>query len=361
MIPGPIDPDIRRASTLPGSFYTDPAMFDRCRERVFARSWQLAADDQTVRVPGQVHPFTLLEGCLDEPLLMTRDSADRVHVVSNVCTHRGHLVCDGDGVVNGLRCRYHGRRFDLDGTFHSMPEFDGAEGFPSAADNLRRVETASWKNLQFVSLDPAVSFTSLMGDLRDRLDWLPVETWRLDPARSREYMVRAHWALYCDNFLEGFHVPYVHAGLAPLIDYAGYSTELGAWGSLQIGAAASGDEVFDIPEGTPLHGQRVAALWLWLFPNTMLNFYPWGLSVNIVCPLGPALTKVRYLAYVGDPARLARGAGGDLDRVEREDEAVIETVQRGLRSRLYEKGRFSPRRETGVHHFHALLARCLAD
>ncbi|HEX2644925.1 MAG TPA: aromatic ring-hydroxylating dioxygenase subunit alpha, partial [Thermoanaerobaculia bacterium] len=81
-----IDPDIRRAWTLPAEVYSDPRAFDQVRERVFPRSWQLVADTDAVRVPGQVYPFTLLEGVVDEPLLLTRDAADRISCLSNVCT-----------------------------------------------------------------------------------------------------------------------------------------------------------------------------------------------------------------------------------------------------------------------------------
>ena len=71
-------------------------------------------------------------------------------------------------------------------------------------------------------------------------------------------------------------------------------------------------------------------------------------------------TRVVYRTFVSDPSRRGRGAGGALDRVEQEDEAVVEQVQKGIRSRLYERGRYSPSRETGVHHFHRLLAGMLA-
>ena len=120
--PFPVDADIARAETPPGSFYCDPAVYAAARERVFRRSWQLVADSDAMKVPGQVHPFTLLEGCLDEPLLLTRDHPDRVHCLSNVCTHRGTVLCPGAGHEKSLVCRYHGRRFDLDGTFRYMPE-----------------------------------------------------------------------------------------------------------------------------------------------------------------------------------------------------------------------------------------------
>jgi len=80
----------------------------------------------------------------------------------------------------------------------------------------------------------------------------------------------------------------------------------------------------------------------------------------VVKPLAPGRTRVSFLSYVWDPAKLAAGAGAALDRVEREDEVVVEGVQAGLASRLYPRGRYSPAREAGVHHFHRLLVERLA-
>jgi choline monooxygenase len=355
-----IDPDIRRASTLPAAVYSDRRWFDACRERIFARSWQLAGDTDAVRVPGQTWPFTLLEGMLDEPLLLTRDSRDEIHCLSNVCTHRGTLVCEHAGVQPALRCRYHGRRFAHDGRFLSMPEFEAAEGFPSPADDLAKVPFGTWGKLLFVALAPAFPLAELMAEVAARLSWLPLGEAVHDPTRSRDYLVRANWALYCDNYLEGFHIPYVHAALAGALDYGAYRTELFPWGSLQLGVASGGEDVFD-PPADQKTGERIAAYYFWLFPNTMLNVYPWGISVNVVRPLAPDRTRVSFLSYVWDASRLDRGAGGGLDRVEREDEAVVESVQRGVRSRIYRRGRYSPTREQGVHHFHRLLERFLRD
>jgi choline monooxygenase len=93
----------------------------------------------------------------------------------------------------------------------------------------------------------------------------------------------------------------------------------------------------------------------------MLNYYPWGLSINVVQPLAPARTRVIFRAYVADASRLGQGAGRALDPVEMEDEAAVVAVQMGLRSRLYRHGRYSPRHERGVHQFHRLLAAALAQ
>jgi len=103
---------------------------------------------------------------------------------------------------------------------------------------------------------------------------------------------------------------------------------------------------------SPESGREVAAYYYFLFPNLMLNFYPWGLSINIVKPIAVDRTKVSFLTYVGDESKIERGAGSGLDRVEREDEAIVENVQRGVRPAMYRSGRYSPAREQGVHHFH---------
>jgi choline monooxygenase len=346
-----IDDEIRCARTLPGSFYRDPAIFERIRERVFARSWQLVDGAEGVARPGSVLPFTFLEPAVDEPLLLVKDADGTVRALSNVCTHRGNLLCTEQCVVQTLRCRYHGRRFALDGRFLSMPEFEEVKDFPSRADDLPRVQLERFGPLFFAAIDPAFSFSDLLAPVKTRVASLPLDRLELDPAGSRFFEIEANWALYCDNYLEGFHVPFVHPALAKTIDHASYQTELFEWSSAQLAQAANAREAFD--------GSTVAAYYFFLFPNTMLNFYPWGLSLNVVVPLAVDRTRIVYRTWVMDPSRKEQGAGGALDQVEHEDDSIVEQVQRGIRSRLYDRGRYSPTREQGVHHFHRLLTRLL--
>ena len=357
-----IDPLIGRARTLPSRVYHDAATYERLLADVFARSWQPVGDVARLKANGHVLPLTLLEGSLDEPLVLTRAADGEVRCLSNVCTHRGMLVVEGEGHAASLRCRYHGRRFELDGCFRSMPEFEGVEGFPSPDDDLPRLPLREWGPLLFSSLDPMCDFDEWARPMTERVGWLRAERFTLRPEHSEDYVIAANWALYCDNYLEGFHVPYVHAAsLGEKLDYEGYRTETFGWSSVQIGVAADGQPAFDLPAGHPDSGQRVAAWYFWLFPNVMLNFYPWGLSLNVVQPLGPTRTRVLFRSYVSDPSALASGVGSDLHRVEMEDEEIVEATQRGVRSRLYDRGRYSPRREQGTHHFHSLLARFLAE
>ncbi len=356
-----IDPDIRRARTLPGRFYRDEGLFEAQVDRLFAQSWQWLADIEGLDEPGRVRPENLLPGCLDEPLVLSRDLTGRLRCFSNICTHRANPVVTREGRHQFLRCGYHGRCFELDGRFRSMPGFEAAEDFPGPEDSLAPLNPVCLGPMVFVGLQAVMDFHDWLAPVRQRLPWFDFDGLEFAPDRSRDYQVEAHWALYCENFLEGFHIPYVHPGLDSGLAEGGYHTERLENGVLQIGQAAPGEPAFDLPDDSPEAGQSIAGFYFWLFPNLMLNFYPWGLSLNQVIPETRHRTRVRFRSYVADPARLDQGAGGDLHQVELEDEAVVEAVHRGVQSRLYDRGRYSPEHEVGVHHFHRLLVRALGS
>jgi choline monooxygenase len=338
------DADLLRARTPDARFYLDEASFAAVRECVFARSWQWLGDLADTREPGSLTPRTLLPAFLDEPLLLARDETGALRCLPNVCTHRGHLLVDAACRRSDIRCPYHSRRFDFDGRMTFMPGFEGVPDFPNAHDHLRTLPLETFGGHAFVSLDPAFDFASQLEPVRQQLPDLALETFVHDPSRDRAFEFDAHWALYVENYLEGLHIPFLHPGLMTALDWQRYRYELHDWGNLQLGLDERGE---------------VAAHYFWLFPNLMLNFYPWGLSLNQVQPLGPARTRVVFRSYVAKPDLLGRGAGGALDTVEMEDEAAVQSVQRGLRSRLYRGGRYSPQHERGVHQFHRLLAQCL--
>lgn len=352
-----IHSDVARARTLPGAFYTSRERFEELNERVLAKAWHFVGHEQPSAPRSAARPFTLLPGSLDEPLAYVHDSTGEPHVLSNVCTHRANLIVREEHSCHGLRCHYHGRRFDLAGTCTKSPEFEDAHDFPGPAYDLPRLPLEHLGPLPFTALSPASSFEEWSGPLRELISPLLAEPLELDAEGSEDYSVDAHWALYVDNYLEGFHIPYVHPGLSRELDLSGYRTELQRWSNVQLAPAREGVPSLRLP-GIE---EPLAACYAWLFPNLMLNFYPWGLSVNVVEPLGPASTRVRFLRYVSRPELQETGAGGDLDGVQREDEEVVEAVQRGVRSRLYRAGRFSPHSELGVHQFHSLLAAALED
>lgn len=355
MSPLKIHQDIRQANTLPASFYRNSNWFEQSKETIFARSWHYAADVAQVNRPGEVRPFILLEQVLDEPLILSHNTDGKRYCLSNVCTHRGKIVVESPSKLRTLSCGYHGRCFRLDGTFRSMPAFEQADGFPCPADDLHQLPYEEWLGLCFVSLNPRFSLEEMTRPIRERLSWLPMDTLEFREEGSIDYEINTHWALYCDNYLEGFHIPFVHPALNQAVDVAQYAYELFPHCNLQIAVADEGEPSFDIPAGAADHGKKIYAYYYWLFPNLMFNFYPWGLSLNIVEPLAPDRTRVRFRSYFFKGTKHER-AVNNLHETELEDEAVVESVQKGMQSRFYRQGRFSPTMEQGVHHFHRLMA-----
>ncbi len=329
-----INPDIASAKTLSSEFYTDESFFFASKEKNFSRSWHYVG---TTAETGNLKPFSIS----DTPLLLVKDG-DKVDCFSNVCTHRGAILVENDCRANGIRCRYHGRRFGLDGKFLSMPEFETVKDFPTENDNLTHIPSGFWHQFIFAAINPIALLNDFTNEMSKRVKSL--ENYRL--TATKDYEVNAHWALYCENYLEGFHVPFVHPALNNEIDYGTYTTELFRYSNLQTAYDNTGE---------------LAALHFFIFPNMMFNFYPWGLSVNIVRPVTPTKTTVSYFTFVSDKAKIGQGAGKDLETVELEDQQIVESVQRGICSKLYDSGRYSPTREQGTHHFHRLICEFMSQ
>ncbi|MCU0238977.1 MAG: aromatic ring-hydroxylating dioxygenase subunit alpha [Pyrinomonadaceae bacterium] len=324
-----IESDITIAETLSSKFYTDESFFYEANEKIFARTWHYVG---VVEEIDNLKPFNIL----DTPLVLTKNG-EKFNCISNVCTHRGAILVENDCQANGIRCRYHGKRFSLDGKFLSMPEFENAKNFPSKKDDLPKANLDFWDKFIFASLSKEFSLDLFLAEMKSRVQ-IPDN---LILTANKDYHINAHWALYCENYLEGFHVPFVHPALNNEIDFGTYTTELFRYSNLQTAYNDNGE---------------LAALHFFIFPNMMFNFYPWGLSLNIVRPINLTKTTVSYYTFVSDESKIGKGAGGNLELVEAEDQAIVLSVQKGIRSSLYDRGRYSPTREQGTHHFHQLIA-----
>ena len=351
-----INQDITIASTLKGEFYSCKNTFSINIEKIFANSWQLITDYENINNNKDAFPFFLLEDTISEPLVLINNDGN-IHCYSNVCTHRGNILIHNKcNVKKNIMCCYHGKQFDSYGKFKFMPKTKGMKNFPSKRDDLYELTVKRWKQFIFTSITPTISFEDLFVDVENRVGWMPIETFKYNKELSKEYIVNANWALYCDNYLEGFHIPFIHNDLNNVLSFENYQTEIFKYSNLQVGIADSNEICFDLPKKSQDYGKKIAAYYFWLFPNLMLNFYPWGLSINIVTPISTKKTKVEFKSYVWDESKLNNGAGADLDKVEKEDEEVVENVQKGVSSRFYKCGRFSPSMEKGVHHFHTLIS-----
>jgi len=345
---GVIHPDICKAETLPSNYYTDEHIYLELLQK-FHSSWNFIGLESMLE-ENSIVPISIGE----TPMLLTKTDS-QIYCVSNVCTHRGMILCQENKTTSTITCPYHGRTFSLNGEIKHMPKFSEVENFPADSDNLPSAKVVNWHGLLFANLSDDESFEGYMDSLESRMDFLDFSKLNRDGGLDRLHELSANWMLYVDNYLEGFHIPYVHKGLNSVIDYSNYETEVFDNAVLQIGYALEGEESFDIPPNHQDYGKNIAAYYWWVFPNLMLNFYPWGLSINVVIPNGVSSTKIAYYGLISDDSKLGIGAGGNLDTVEDEDQWIVESCNKGMNSPLYQRGRYSPSMEQGVHHFHRLL------
>jgi choline monooxygenase len=351
-----VDERLERAATLPAPVYRDPVILEEEKSRVFGASWQLVGREDQVARPGEFFTARIA----DEELLLVRGEDGALRALSNVCRHRAGPVASGAGSCRVLKCGYHGWSYGLDGRLLGTPEFEGVEGFRREDVRLPVFAVGAWIGLVFAHIDSlAPPLVSTLDDLAGRLEGKGLGAMRL--AFRRAWTLDCNWKIYVDNYLEGYHIPLVHPGLMKELDYAAYRTETFRSTSMQISPIKP-------VEGGRLRtgGTSDEAEYWWIWPNLMLNVYPDNFSTNLILPLGPEKTRTVFEWFFHDRERpevqaKVRETVAFSDEIQREDIAICEAVQRGVRSRTYDRGRYSAKRESGVHHFHRLWAAAMAS
>jgi len=334
--------DLATAHALAVDHYADPHWLAFEIAQILRPGWQLVGHMGELAAPGD-HIVAETGGA---SVLIVVQADGALRGFHNVCRHRaGPLAaCSGRGATR-LRCRYHGWTYGLDGRLRAAPEMAEARDFDTSDIALAPVAVAVFQGLVFVSLaaDP-LPFDALFAGIADRI--APIDLGEMRFERRIVYEVAADWKVYIDNYLEGYHVPHVHPGLMPSIDYGEYHTELGRWWSLQHTPVTAGDAAYG--EGPMFY--------YYLWPNTMLNILPGRLQTNRVIPDGPGRCRVEFdYYYTPDSRHRAETDIGFTDTIQAEDAAICAAVQKNLLSGGYTPGRLSPRREAGVWHFHELL------
>jgi choline monooxygenase len=351
------DPNLplNSASTIPSSWYIDKDFYDHELKTVFSQSWQLAARADQLTEPGQ-YVTTNIAG---EPVVIVRGNDGELRGFFNVCRHHAAAVMTAaEGKATQLRCPYHGWTYSLEGELKGTPDFSGVCDFDRASNGLVSLDIAEWENWVFVKLIQglAVSLEEFLGeDLVAQTSGLELKD--LHWFERRHYHFDCNWKVFVDNYLDGgYHVPYLHKGLDSVLDYSNYMIENGKHHCLQWSLIVS--EGAETQTGAVRKGDR--ALYYWIYPNFMINWYDGVMDTNLVVPRGVDQTEVIFDFYfpdvVSNDARqrnLASVAVGQ--RIQDEDVAICKSVQRGLNSRAYNSGRLSVRREAGEHLFHRLL------
>ena len=346
--------DLARASTIPARWYSDPQFLESERRGVFGSTWQYAGHADAVAAPGSFLACDLA----GEPVLVARDSAGALRAFSNVCRHRGSLLAQGQGKANVIRCPYHAWTYTLDGRLAGQPEFDGVQDWDRSQVCLPAYRVEAWGPFVFVNLDAAAPpLAEVLGGIPREIAQMGCPFDRLRFSARRDYVIACNWKVYIDNYLEGYHLPAAHPSLFRELDYAQYRVETFRYYSSQIAPIRPHSTE---PRRYDFENAERSALYYWIFPNFMLNVYPDNLSSNIILPMGPdrTLTIFEWFSYGGEVKQATIDFS---DEIQQEDIRICESVQRGLRSRSYSQGRFSVKRENGVHHFHGLLYEFLRD
>ncbi|HYL11306.1 MAG TPA: aromatic ring-hydroxylating dioxygenase subunit alpha [Candidatus Acidoferrales bacterium] len=343
---------LEHASTIPAPWYTDPRISELERQAVFARTWQVVGRAEQLREKGSF----LTAGVAGEPVVVVRGEDGIVRGFFNVCRHHAAaVVTEPAGRAAQFRCPYHGWTYGTDGALKGVPEFEGVCNFDRAKNGLLPVRAELWENFVFVNLDAqAKPLREFLGGLT-----LLVEPLRLGELRffeRRTYTLQCNWKVYVDNYLDGgYHVPHLHRGLNSVLEYKQYTVENFEHYCVQSSPVRS-DADSDAAAAATRQGR---AFYLWLYPNFMINAYAGVMATNLVLPLGIDRCEVIFDFYFADTgvASLAhhRESITVSEKVQEEDVAICEAVQRGLHSRAYGAGRLSVRREAGEHLFHRLL------
>jgi len=346
-----IDADLARAWSLPAAYYLDAEIFAAETDAIFARTWQLVGGAGQVANAGDYFTCEVA----GEPLLIVRDQGLQGYY--NVCRHRAGPAAQGCGTRKVFRCAYHGWTYDLQGKLISATEFEGVKDFNRDQFGLRPVRAEEWSGLVFVNLsNDAPPLATSLGELPAQVARYAASNLVL--AARREYKVACNWKTYVDNYLEGFHLPSVHPGLNREVDYNAYVGEVYSRHCKQwspIRGEGNGGRSY------ASSGSEEAA-YFWIFPNWMLNYYPGNLQVNVVWPLGPEQTLVVFEWYCAPGVAETEAFSEAVklgQQTQLEDAAICEIVQKNLRSRSYDRGRYSVTQEKCVHHFHRLYAETM--
>jgi choline monooxygenase len=332
----------RVGDTYPWSWYSDPAVLDAERERIFRRAWHYVG--HVGRLPEPSSYFACATGGL--PAVVTRDGDGELRAFLNVCRHRGSELVEGAGRRDTLQCPYHAWTYGLDGQLRSAPRAEREVGFDSAGLGLLALSLDRWGPFLFVGADPeAPPPSQLLAAAR-----LPFDPAGLVFRERVDYALEANWKVAVENYLECYHCPTAHPAFSRLVDVDPDAYVL------------EGDGPVWSQYGTARDGSGTCAFHL-VWPALKINVYPGfaNLSIGPVWPETAGRTAGFLDYFFGadvDDAWAEELIAFD-DQVGREDTALVESVQRGVAAGLVDHGRLLPRSERLIASFQTKVTASL--
>src|SRR5215210_7896350 len=341
--------------SLPWSWYSDPDLERRERERIFRCAWQYVGRADEVSEPGSY----LAADTGGVPVVVTRDRSGDLRAFANVCRHRGSvLVAEGTGRRAALQCRYHAWTYGLDGALRSAPRAEREVDVPFDELALVPLAVDTWGPFLFVNPgDDAPPLGEALGSLPERLADAGLELDGLRFRRRVDYELAANWKIACENYLECYHCAVAHPAFSAVVDVRPESYRLQADGHVA-------SQLGPLRKGVSTSGAVAAGHFHFVWPNVKLNVYPGrpNLSIGPVLPTGPERSR-GFLDYF-----FAADAGEDWieellafdDQVGAEDRALVESVQRGVRSGAVADGPLLVESERLIAWFQRAVAEALS-
>jgi glycine betaine catabolism A len=341
--------------SLPREAYWDDDFYVREQKAIFWDQWFCAGRSAEVESVGA---YRVLE-IAGESVIVVR-AEDGLHAHLNFCRHRGSRLLCGEGVVRGaIRCPYHAWAYDLDGRLLATPFIEPAE-VPPEARRLHSVALAQWGGFLFLKVRPRSAEESLgaqLGAAAGRIARYPMDALRI--ARSIRYDVQANWKVILENYNECYHCAGVHPELCRLVpDFKrrggaeldwerGIAHREGAWTFTQTGTTGRAPfETLDDDERVRHKGELI-------YPNLMLSLAAEHVAAFALFPAGPSRTQIvcDFLFHseeIAKPGFDPSDAVEFWDLVNRQDWAICESVQAGMRSQAFRQGYYAPMEDASL-------------
>ena len=345
--------------TSPWSWYSDPAVLELERERIFGHAWQYVGQTGELQGPGSYFAAHLA----GLPVVITLDREGTLRGFVNVCRHRGAIVAHGAHRRATLQCPYHAWTYNLDGSLRAAPRSELDPSFDCADIALRPIAVGTWGPFVLANLDPdAESLLDALGDLPDVVAEHGLDVGELRFRRRFPYELATNWKIALENYLECYHCAVNHPGLVQVIDERALTLEgRGLRASMWAPAhrrALEGGAGLDA-RGPVAEGQNHL-----LLPGMKFNVLPGHPNLSIG-PVWPTATDrcAGFLDYFFGPD-VSEEWVADLfvldEAVGHEDTALVEDVQLGTTTGLLDRGRLLGGSETLIEHFQSYVRARLA-
>ncbi|MEE4024073.1 aromatic ring-hydroxylating dioxygenase subunit alpha [Gordonia sp. PKS22-38] len=350
IIDGPLQTDSSQRAIIPARAYVGQAEFDLEQERIFSSGWVWAGFAHWVEEAGQVHPVTVG----GKPLLIVRGSDEEIRVFHNSCRHRGMVMLEEPAKVRRrIQCAYHCWSYNLDGSLHATPYFkrERSRGLPDAADDLGLLPVTShvWAGMVFVNLSAELDDAAAAEDFEQMLApiisrWDHVDFSRIQLADEREFDIGVNWKLVVENFLDFYHLPFIHPQVGPVsasldVDDVWLADHIvgGTYPRGAAGKAAKTEESLPFLGDVPADRTESQDIFC-VFPNALLFLEADWFQVIGYDAVAPDRTVEHMAIFVDETATAekyspARKSLTDiLFEVNEQDMPILHRLQKGRRS-----------------------------